>query len=579
MKLLNVGVIVIHNLVVVLADDEKGDVAALVGGTLKVSESVHVNKTGGDVALALTETVGMAGAEHKNHIVNDLLKRLNAAGGTFTVGLKRFNHKAENFKDGGADDFKLTLCAVGELELTFVHLESHLVKVGGIVADALDVGDALHEKVYLAAVALCLHMVAELNKEGGGMVGELVKTVLIFFNFVVALSVVAFKLMEREGNIVSGGLCHSDNGASQNAEGNGGRMHKLGIQCGKLGVLVLLSRVILDDGAAELDKETGEGYENNGGCQIEYGLETCDGNGVGNAGPEVGEATCSFYDGHNDHKENGADGVERNVDNTGAFGVLVGAYGAYKGGGDAGTKVNTHNHGINKVEVHSAGGRESLQNTYHCGGTLNDNGEDKTGKDAEDGHIAEEAKDINESIGFAERLNGIGHQHKTGEENTETESNERCALGGFALDEHKEDDADDKGDGGKVIGLEEGENSAACLNIHKSDYPCGDGGADVGAHNNADTLTEVQNACANKTHGEDDGGGGTLNDGGDQQTGEQTGDNIAGELAEEVFEGITGALLKAVAHNLHTVEEHSKTAQKFNNCQYSCHFYFSIFTD
>ncbi len=576
MKLLNVGVVVIHNPVVVLADDEKSDVAALVGGTLKMGEGIHVNKTGGNVTFALTETVGMTGAEHKHHIVDNFLKGLNAAGGALAVGLKRFNHKAKDLLNRGADDFELALCGFGETEAAFVHLESHLVEVGGIVTNTLNIGNALHKEVYLAAVALGIHMVAQLDKEGGGMVGELVKTVLIFLDFVVAFGVVAFKLTEREGNIVSGGLCHSDNGISQNAEGNGGRMHKLFVQSGKFGILVLFSRVILNDGAAEFDKETGKGNENDCGCQIENGLEACDGDRVGNAGPKVGEAAASLYDGHNNHKENSANGVENDMDNAGALCVFAGADGADKGGGDAGTQIDTHDHGVDKVEIHCTGGGESLKNTDHCGGTLDNNGEDKAGEDAEKGHVAEEAENIDEGVGLAERFNGVGHQHKTGEENTKAESYEGCALGGFALDEHKEDNADDKGDRSEVVGLEEGKQSAACLDIHKSDYPGGDGGADVGTHNNADTLTEVQNTCANKTHGEDDGCGGTLNDGGDQQAGKKTGDNIAGELAKEVFEGVTGALLKAVTHDFHTVEEHGKTAEKFNNCQYSCHFCFSI---
>jgi len=574
MELGEVTVVVVHNLFVVFADHQQSNIAALVGGALKMGESVHVNQTRADGALALTEAVGVAGAEHEHHIVDDLLKRLNAAGGAFTVGFKRIDGEAEDLKNRSADDGELLLCSFGELELALVHLESHFVKVGGVVAHALDVGDALHEQVYLAAVTLGLNMMAELDEEVGGMVGELVQTVLLFVYLVAYLSFVAVKLLQGHGNIVSGGLGHGDNGISQNAESHGGGVHELGIQRGQLGIFVLLDGVILDDGAAELDKQAGEGNEDDGGHEIENGLEGGYLYVAHDALPEVGEAAGGLDNGHDDHEENSSDSIEHDVHDTGALCVLGRADGADHSGGDAGTEVDTHDKGVDEVEVHGAGGRHGLKNTDHGGRTLNYNGEYETGNDAEEGHIAEITENLHKGVRLGKRLNSVGHQHETGEENAEAQSNESYAVGGLALYKHKENDAQNKGNGSQGVRLEDREQTVAGFDVHKGYDPSGDGGADIGAHNDADSLTESQDARADKTHGEDDGGGGALDDGGDDGTGQNAGQNIAGELAQKVFQSVTGALLKAVAHDLHAVKEQGKTAQQLDYGKYCCHFVF-----
>ena len=260
------------------------------------------------------------------------------------------------------------------------------------------------------------------------------------------------------------------------------------------------------------------------------------------------------------------------MDDAGALGVLGGTDGANQSGGDAGAQVDAHDDGIDQLEGHHAGGGKGLEDTHHGRGALDDDGEHKAGEDAQNRHVAEVGQNVDESLRFGQRLHGVGHADQAHEQNAKAHADVADVLGAALFDEHGQNHADDQCQRGQGIRLEERQDgTAGGVDVHQSDDLGRDGGADVGAQNDAHRLLEVQNARADEANGENNGGGGALDDGGDDGTGEKTQENILGQLTQEVFQGGAGALLEAVAHDLHTVEEHGKAAQKFDQCENGCH--------
>ena len=248
-----------------------------------------------------------------------------------------------------------------------------------------------------------------------------------------------------------------------------------------------------------------------------------------------------LQNGHDDHKENCADGIKGNMDHAGALGVLAGADGADHGGGDAGAQVDAHDDGIDHGEGHGAGRRKGLEHTHHGGRTLDHYGQHQTGQNAQQRVPGESGQNGGELRGIGQRVHGGGHVQKAGEQDAEADENIADSFYTLALHEHDENDAHHQGDLG------------------------GDGGADVGAQDDGDGLPQGQHARTDQGHGQHDGSGGALNDGRDQRTGEHAHQDIAGDLFQYLFQGCAGTVFQTVAHDLDTVEEHGQATQQLDD--------------
>lgn len=126
-----------------------GDAGALVRRSFQVGQRIHKDDAGLDGTDALTQPVCVPLFQQQDHIVDNLLQRLDAPGGGVVVVLQGIDGQLQNLQDGGPEDVHLLLGAVGETELGVIQLLCHFVKIRGIVADALDIADALHQHIQL----------------------------------------------------------------------------------------------------------------------------------------------------------------------------------------------------------------------------------------------------------------------------------------------------------------------------------------------------------------------------------------------------------------------------------------------
>ena len=90
-------------------------------------------------------------------------------------------------------------------------------------------------------------------------------------------------------------------------------------------------------------------------------------------------------------------------------------------------------------------------------------------------------------------------------------------------------------------------------------------GADVGAHDDRDGLSEFHDAGVDKAHRHDGGGGRALDDGRNAGAKRQALDGVVGQAFKCFFQVGAGKTLQGDAEQLHSVEKHAHTAKQCND--------------
>ena len=99
----------------------------------------------------------------------------------------------------------------------------------------------------------------------------------------------------------------------------------------------------------------------------------------------------------------------------------------------------------------------------------------------------------------------------------------------------------------------------------QSDQDAGDGGTDVGTEDYAGCLCQVHDTGIDKAHDHYGGGGGGLNDHGDEYTQQEAEDSVSGQLLKKILHLRTGCQLQSVTHIFHTEQECAQAAQQLND--------------
>ena len=89
----------------------------------------------------------------------------------------------------------------------------------------------------------------------------------------------------------------------------------------------------------------------------------------------------------------------------------------------------------------------------------------------------------------------------------------------------------------------------------------GDGGADVGAHDDADGLAQLHDAGVDEAHHHDGGSRRALDDAGDQSADADGFKDVAGDGFQGFFQFFAGHFLQGIAHGEHAVDEKPQAAQ------------------
>ena len=100
-----------------------------------------------------------------------------------------------------------------------------------------------------------------------------------------------------------------------------------------------------------------------------------------------------------------------------------------------------------------------------------------------------------------------------------------------------------------------------CTHIQRNEV-AGDGGADIGAHDDPYCLPQGHHTGVDEAHYHDRGGGGGLDDSGDAGTYQYAQNPVGGEFFQNLLHTVARGGLQTIAHHLHAVQEQRQTAKK-----------------
>ena len=100
----------------------------------------------------------------------------------------------------------------------------------------------------------------------------------------------------------------------------------------------------------------------------------------------------------------------------------------------------------------------------------------------------------------------------------------------------------------------------------------GNGGTDVGSHDDPHRLAQRHHTGVDKAHHHNGGSGGGLDDGGNARAYQYAENTVGGEPLQNALHAVARRGFQAGAHHLHTVEEQGKAAQQPQDNGYCIHF-------
>ena len=252
-----VVVVVAQDLLVVAGQHQHGDGGAMVTGALQVGQRIHEQQTGGDGAGAVLQTLGVTVAEQTNHIIDDLLQRLDGLGQLGVILGQSLDGGGEDIVHGGGQNIQLLDGLLGEAGILGMHLLADLLQVGGIVTDALEAGDGLQQHIQLAVVGIRLHRLAQTDQEVVSLVAELIQSQLILGNLGGHGGVKGNQLTGAAAEVGLGHGAHEGDGLAGLSQSNGGRDVQILAQTGQLGMACGLLGLVLDDGLGQGHQQIG----------------------------------------------------------------------------------------------------------------------------------------------------------------------------------------------------------------------------------------------------------------------------------------------------------------------------------
>ena len=356
-----------------------------------------------------------------------------------------------------------------------------------MVADALEIADGVEQGVHALAVGVAQLPAGQLDQIGAEGIFVLVYLGLFVPDFlgqgVVPLVGQAHGLHHAH----AGQLGHIRSGCAGALHSNGGRLEQTLIQQGE----ALFLGIVRDGEDGQLFQNVGERQQDRRGRNVEHRVDDSDAprrDGIVDKGEVQDQIQAIVHC----QKEGHTDDVEVQMHHGGAAGVFVGTHRGDQRG-DAGADVLAHDDGDGAAVGDDAGGAERLQDADAGAGALDDAGDECTDQNTQQ-RVGEADEEVGEPDFILQRGDRIGHGGHAGHQNGKADEDGADALPLFAL-AHVEQDADEGQQGAERGGLEQLDEEAVALQAGKAQDPAGDGGAHVAAHDDADGLVQLHDAC------------------------------------------------------------------------------------
>ena len=258
-------------------------------------------------------------------------------------------------------------------------------------------------------------------------------------------------------------------------------------------------------------------------------------------------------------EDDGADDVEIEMNEGGALGIFVRAgRGDQRRNGGADVLAHDDGHGGGIGDSPRAG--ECLQDADGRRRRLQHSGQHRTGDNAQDG-VGKAEEEVHEPGLVRQGGHSRGHGVHTGHQDGEAQQDlADAALA--VLTDHIQPDTDETENGAPGVGVEHLGQEAVALKTRQREQPAGDGGAHVGAHDNADGLVQFHQTGVDEADRHNGGGAAGLNNGGDRHAQQQRPDGAGSHGGEDALQFAAGGLLQRLAHQVHAIQEHSDAAHQ-----------------
>ncbi len=534
-------------------DHAAGDIGAMVGGAFQIGKQVAPDEAHADAAFALLHALDVAVAQLVAHFVDYLFQGFHIHGHYQVIVHKSLEAVVQNFFHGGGEGGKFPGSLFRHGQLLFPHFFCGFQDIHGMVGNAFEITDHFEEFGGLFTVGLAHAFSAELDEEGAQHVFIMVRQIFISPN---AFGQLGGGVIQRTQGIfesTDGYFRHFPDHVAALLQGNRGSGQQTVVQFhllfGGLG--------IGNKAAYQLFQGTGEGQQHAGGDYLEGSVH----NSHAHEGSRCIQHCRLEHTPHhpvNGQQNDGSDDIEEQMGHGGALGFLLGADGG-KHGGNAGADAGTHDHGDGGAVGDGAGNGESLNDTHGSGGGLDDAGEDSAGQQAQN-RVLEQQEQALEAFIVLQHLYGPGHGFHTHHQRGKAQQNGAGILFLVALAEHVENKPDQRQHRRPGGGLEQLHHNIAVADACQGHDPAGDGGAYVGTDDHVNGLFEGHHAGVDKAYDHDGGGGRGLDHSRYAKAGEEAGQLVFRQLAQQCAKAAAGTAFQAVAHYAHTKQEQAQAA-------------------
>ena len=540
------------------AYDLQRHIGTVVGDTLQIDQQLQELGPLFDRAGTGLQPLHVAVLQRRGQEIHHLLQGFHLDGQGAAAALIAGCGLIQRLAYRSGELFQLLTSPGGEGDPSVMENGSALREINRVVADALVIGQGVKQLRDMAALLRCQGPAGEFDQIAVQQALQLVQRGLGLIEPLQLFGVKLPQQLHRQLVVVPGELTHLHHSivGPLQRQGRGGQ--KPLVQYGELPLLRAARHRKLD----QFDQLPMKRQQQGGTGHIEGQMQIGDGAHVHGGLPE-GEAEEGVARIEDDQEKDRADQIKGEVDHGGPLGVLGGTYGGEQGG-DAGADILPHDQRHGHVEGDHAGGADGLQNAHGGGRTLKQGGDRCTHGNPQEG-VGEGGKYRLELRHGLERGHGGGHGVHTDKQQAQPQRDLADAALVPAFEELVEEDPQYRQNGPQKGGVEEHEQHVVRLDIPQPQQLSGDGGADVGPHDDAHGLFQLHDAGVDKAHAHNSGCGGALDQSGDHGAQQDTLPDAVGQPLQNMLQPAAGEFLQAVCHGGHAEQEGGNGAHQGNN--------------